>query len=98
MAALKREAVAFAARQLEPRWPPHAVPAAIALVTGCRIDDEGDLRDPSKAAPVIARLRRDLVREKRKSRNGHGGYNFGRHVTLHQLLKQVLSMGAQGEP
>jgi hypothetical protein len=98
IAALKREAAAFAARQLELRWPPHTVPAAIALITGYRIEDETDLRDPAKAAPVIARLRRDLVREKRKSRRGHGGYNFGRHVTLHQLLKRVLSIGDQGEP
>ena len=98
ISALKREAVAFAARQLEMRWPSHAMPAVIALITGHRIEDESDLCDPAKAAPVIARLRRDLIREKLKSRRGHAGYNFGRHVTLHRLLKHVLSIGAQDGP
>lgn len=49
--------------------------------------------DPGRAggiAPgVMAHLQKALRRERQKSRLGHAGYDFNRHLALHQAIRRL---------
>ena len=95
--ALAREAKAFAAQRAHAAWPPEAIPAAIALITGTRIESAAQLCNPAVATPILAILRRDLRRERTKSRTRHAGYSFSKHLALFRMLKHVeAACGADG--
>jgi hypothetical protein len=86
---LTREARAFAQRRVQAEWPAETIPAAVALITGTRISSATELADPAVAAPILAILRRDLRRERTKSRTRQAGYSFSRHLALFRMLKHV---------
>jgi hypothetical protein len=96
--ALAREAKAFAKRRAEAEWPAEAIPAAIALITGSRIASASELCDPAVAAPILAILRRDLRRERTKSRTRQAGYSFSRHLALFKMLKHVEAASGNRDP
>jgi hypothetical protein len=94
---LAQEARAFAVQRAQAAWPPEAIPAAIALITGTRIENAAQLSNPAVATPILAILRRDLRRERTKSRTRHAGYSFSRHLALFRMLKHVeAACGAGG--
>jgi hypothetical protein len=95
---LTREARAFAVRRAHADWPAETIPAAIALITGTRITSSTELADPAVAAPILAILRRDLRRERTKSRTRQTGYSFSRHLALFRMLKHVEAASGTGSP
>jgi hypothetical protein len=95
---LAREARAFAVRRAQAEWPAETIPAAIALITGIRIASAAELADPAVAAPVLAILRRDLRRERTKSRSRQAGYSFSRHLALFRMLRHVETAGGNAAP
>lgn len=46
-------------------------------------------RDAGVAAGVMAHLQKALRRERQKSRLGHAGYDFNRHLALHQAIRRL---------
>jgi hypothetical protein len=101
-AAMERDLRLEARRFVESRsaspMPGHAVLSMLAML-GCGMNaDAADLRDPLIANPLVARLRKGLRQERTKARAGHAGYDFNRHVALHQMLKHLSAVcpGANG--
>lgn len=88
--ALERDLKAEARRFVESRArrdpPVEALPSMLALL-GCGLARPGaDLSDPDVSRPLAARLRKALRQERSRSRSGHAGYDFGRHLALHEML------------
>jgi hypothetical protein len=96
LAAMERDLRLEARRFVESRSaapvPGHAVLSMLAML-GCGMNtDVADLRDPVIANPLVARLRKGLRQERTKARAGHAGYDFNRHVALHQMLKHLSAV------
>jgi hypothetical protein len=88
--ALKAEARRFVADRAALPPPDHAVPSMLSML-GCGMKVAAtDLYDPAIANPLVARLRKALRQERTKARAGHSGYDFSRHVALHQMLKHIV--------
>jgi hypothetical protein len=83
---LKAEARRFVESRARHEPPAEALPSMLALL-GCGPTQPGaDLSDPDVTRPLAARLRKALRQERSRSRSGHAGYDFGRHLALHEML------------
>lgn len=93
IAAMERELKWEAKRFVEGRAalppPGHAVPSMLAMLGRGIKTGAAELCEPAIAGPLIARLRKALRQERTKGRAGHAGYDFNRHVALHQMLKHL---------
>ena len=90
--ALAAEAKQFVSGRMNASPPRHAVPSMLAML-GCGLQaGEVDLDDPAITSVLVARLRQKLRKERVKARAGHAGYDFNRHVALHQMIKHLASI------
>jgi hypothetical protein len=88
--ALAAEARRFVQGRMSASPPLHAVPSMLAML-GC--GPQGvNWGDPAVASAIVAKLRQKLRKERVKARAGHAGYDFNRHVALHQMLKHLATI------
>ena len=97
---MRLEARRFVESRSAAPLPEHAVLSMLAILGGGMKADASDLRNPVIANPLVARLRKGLRQERTKARAGHAGYDFNRHVALHQMLKHLATVcpSANGLP
>lgn len=82
---LKREAGACAARRFRSQTSVVPTSSALTMLLGMLVNP-ADLESPLFIQRLILRLQMALRRERVKARSGHSGYDFSRHLALHQTL------------
>ncbi len=88
-AAIRRDAKAFAARHFSQPLRRGEIAAVIAALTGVMAFADAEFNDKAVVERAMARLRDTLRRERKKARAGHPGYDFSRHLAMHQAIKEL---------
>ena len=84
--ALKQEARRFVAARASREPPAHSLPSMLGLLGCGPVEPGADLADPAVSRPLAAKLRNALRKERSRSRHRHAGYDFSRHLALHEML------------
>ena len=85
-ASLRGQAKKFLGERANRAPPMAALPSMLGLLGCGKLAPGCDLADPAVSGPIVARLRLALRRERAKARCGNAGYDFGRHLALHEML------------
>lgn len=85
-ASLREQASRFVEARANRAPPLSALPSMLGLLGCGKLSPGCDLSDPAVTLPVALRLRLALRRERAKARCGSAGYDFGRHLALHEML------------
>ncbi len=83
-AKLRKEAEQFVKRRFLAAPPP-----ILSALTQHATDGQQAGGNMPVAADVLAHLHKALRRERLKSRLGHAGYDFNRHLALHQAIRHL---------
>ncbi len=84
-----QEAKTFAGWQFGQPTRQEELPAIVAALTGEMAFAASDFASSKVRESAFSRLRDLLRRERKKSRAGHAGYDFNRHLALHQVLASL---------
>lgn len=94
-AKLKREAEKFVRERLA-----ETTPTTLSGLTRDVAHEQHSHPETPVAREILAHLQKALRRERQKSRLGHAGYDFNRHLALHQAIRhlsgQALPNGKAG--
>lgn len=91
-ATMKDEARRVVAARADQPPPVLALQSMLGLL-GCGDGAHGcNLADPAVGGPVAARLRHALRRERAKARGANAGYDLGRHLALHEMLRHLAKI------
>lgn len=91
-ASLREQARKFVEERANRAPPMAALPSMLGLLGCGKLAPGCNLADPAVSQPVAERLRLALRRERAKARCGNAGYDFGRHLALHEMLGHLAKI------